>query len=66
MNKAKIEYWQTGNSWYWHLVASNGRILADGGGHNTERDMLDSLASVATAFGGSLMDGIRVEEIEKG
>lgn len=62
ISKAKFEYWQRSeqylehfadgdkwsfqHSWYWHLKAPNGKIIAQGEGFNSKQACLSSIASV--------------------
>jgi uncharacterized protein YegP (UPF0339 family) len=38
--------------WYWHAVATNGRIVADGGeGYTRKENLLDELNKIKTQIG---------------
>jgi uncharacterized protein YegP (UPF0339 family) len=52
----RFEYWNTGTQWYWHLVAGNGYIIADGSEgydseYNVKRAIANFVATVSTASG---------------
>jgi uncharacterized protein YegP (UPF0339 family) len=44
----KFIYWKSDNDgqWYWHLRASNGKIIAQGEGYRRKRDLLHTIARI--------------------
>ena len=47
MKRAKFELWQIrAGSWYWHLKAANGEIIAQSEGYETEQGARKGIAAV--------------------
>ena len=55
MRRAKVELYTNGDEWFWHLKASNGRIIADSGeGYATYYGVVRAVDRVVKAFGGDI------------
>lgn len=46
MKTMTFRFWKKGKRWSWRLSSPNGRIVADGGGHNTLRAAQKSVESM--------------------
>ena len=43
---AKIFYWRGSKGWYWHLIAANGEVIAQGEGYTTKAGVLKGIGNV--------------------
>lgn len=43
----RFEYWETNGKWYWHLVAGNGFVIADGSeGYDNESNVRRAITNL--------------------